>query len=272
MQSRWIKPISFFLCLVLLTLLVHQSQQALDRSKTIQFESKQPIFLPNGNVLKWMSMGYRGMVADALWIQTVLYFGRRVKDHDNPYYMYQAHAHDLEHFRHHHLPKDSVRSIQDELHHILFNYESEGLVDFIYPMLDRVTTLDPYFVQPYIFGGVYVLMDTGEIDASLSLLEKGKKYNPTLWQFPFYLGWVYWMYKNDIQTAHMYLLEALGKPGCPVFVQRLVTSMTQPGEQMDATTLYLKGLYHSTDNPEIKKRILEVLTELQDAQKMNSNP
>lgn len=270
MLNKTLKPLLFGLSLLILMFTVDWSRKTIDHHKDIYFESKAPVFLPNGQALKWLSMGYRGLMADALWIRSVLYYGRRVKDHDNPYYRYEANLNAHEHHHHHEhrvpeLPGDTTLSVQETLNHILFKYESQGLVDFIYPMLDRVTTLDPHFIHPYIFGGVYVLMDTGEIDQALALLEKGKTNNPDAWQFPFFLGWVQWMYKNDIETARQSILEALGKPECPLFVRNMAAALARNSDNLDATMLYLRSLYQSTDNPEIKERLADVLHELQDA-------
>ena len=64
------------------------AQSVLDRHRDIRFEDPRPVFLPRGEVIKWLSMGYRGLVADALWISSVIYYGRRVVDEDNRYLAY----------------------------------------------------------------------------------------------------------------------------------------------------------------------------------------
>ena len=267
-MKPFLKKLLFVLAILLLGCEIHWAQSTVDRYRVIRFVNKRPVFLPRGKVLKWMSMGYRGLAADWLWIESVLYYGRRVTDEDNPYYVYMLRKGIEKEFENR--PKispvaDSVLGIAKNLSHILYRFDSRGLVDYIYPMLDRVTTLDPHFLTPYVFGGVYVLMETGEIDASLKLLQKGYKANPTKWQFPFYLGWIEWMYKGDIEQTYKYLLEAVKKEGCPHYVGDLLTGLSEKLGRIDLTKHYLEGLLKSTENPEIRKEIKKLLRQIEES-------
>lgn len=252
---------------------VNRTQASMDRHREIHFVDRRPVFLPKGEVLKWLSMGYRGLMGDWLWIRTVLYYGRRVVDHDNRYLVYAESKGDTtglsRHYALHHKAVEVESSpvtpeeIRDHLREQLTHAESSGLVDYVYPMLDRVTTVDPHFIFPYIFGGLYVLLDTGELEEAHQLLQKGRRLNPERWEFPFYLGWLEWMYIGDMEKTSSLLMEAVGKIGCPEYVGELLAGLTKNLGQEDMTLLYLEGLLESTDNPEIKARIEEILSELQ---------
>lgn len=249
-------------------------QHKLDHVKEIHFIDRRPVFVPNGNILKWMSLGYRGVVSDWLWIKTVIYTGRRVKEEDNPYYLYVLEQGSLQEELHEHKPiekpaerPEGLAGLSSDLWHLLYQRGSLGLIDYIYPMLDRVTTLDPYFIHPYIFGGIYILMHTGEIERAKNLLEKGYRANPDLWMFPFYLGWVHWMYLGDLETTHKYLLEAVSKEDCPVYVYNMLQAISGEIGQNELAIKYLSGLYHSTDSPKIKKKIENILLKIRKIQK-----
>jgi tetratricopeptide (TPR) repeat protein len=256
-------PIFLIICL---GFVVHSTQRAMDRHKVIRFVKRQPVFLPRGEVLKWMSMGYRGLLGDWLWIRTVLYYGRRVLDHDNPYYVHMMEKgspeEELEARKPISTGIDSLLDLTQELSHLLYRFESRGLVDYIYPMLDRVTTVDPHFIFPYIFGGVYIMLDTGEIDAAQKLLEKGYEVNPDRWEFPFYLGWIHWMYRGDTEMTTRYLSQAVALKECPRYVGNLFMGLSRNLGQTKLTKLYLEGLLESTDNPEIRERIEELLEKM----------
>ena len=43
------------------------------------------LYLPRGRSLNYMSLGYRGMAADATWIRSVLYVGRKIRRKDTNY-------------------------------------------------------------------------------------------------------------------------------------------------------------------------------------------
>ena len=286
-----------------LSAVVFQTQRQMDQSREIRFIDRSIEFLPNGKTLRMLSMGYRGLVADWLWIRAVLYFGRRVLDEDNPYFLYElyggdadkvrtaqehhdhahshgeayeAHDHDAEHVR---LksefmktlarrdsdvpqPPDSVYVLDDKLIYSLYRFENRGLIDGVYPLLDRVVTIDPNFIKPYIFGGVYLMIETGRLEESLALLEKGYIANPERWEFPFYLGWLHWMYLGDLETTHHYLLEAVGRKDCPAYVFRLLRGLTQNLDRNDMTWLYLQGLLQSTDDPDSREQIDRLLNEI----------
>ena len=246
--------------------LVRWTQKALDREKSIHFVDTRPVFLPKGETLKWLSMGYRGLVSDWLWIRTVLYFGRRVMDEDNPYYMHSIEQgrieKELEHVESVSPVMDTTLQIQEDLRHILYQGRHRGLIDYIYPMLDRVTTVDPHFIFPYLFGGVYVLMETGEVDKALNLLEKGYRHNPARWEFPLYLGWVEWMYRGNMEKSRTYLLEAVEREECPDYVGKLVTGLSRNLDSYDITRMYLESVMESTENPEVRQRIEKILDQL----------
>jgi tetratricopeptide (TPR) repeat protein len=275
-MRKIIPKIAYLCTLVCLGIAIHSSQTALDRYQMIQFEAKRPVFLPKGEVLKWLSMGYRGLLGDWLWIQSVLYFGRRaVDEEDNYYYIYEQKKKNPEKERscpdHPNLPDlaetkpeymDTTLSIPQRLKAMLWDNKSRGLVDYIFPMLDRVTTVDPHFIFPYVFGGVYILMDTGEVDEASSLLEKGYRANPQRWEFPFYLGWIVWMYREDQEHASQYLMEAVSKEQCPKYVGTLLAGLTRKLNKVEMARLYLESLLESTENPQIRKRLEEVLQTL----------
>jgi len=273
-MAGWMKKAILIGILLALAFGVHWTQEKLDQDRVIHFVDTTPVFLPKGKVLKWFSMGYPSAMADWLWIRSVLYYGRRAMDEDNPYYLYAIEkgnlSKELENVTH------RVKSIeqkvsqisptlafQSKLQHILFRFDSRGLVNYMYPLLDRVTTLNPHFIFPYIFGGVYLLMDTGEYDQAEALLQKGYRENPDHWQFPFYLAWLRWMYQGDILSAQKYLMEAVGKPSAPEYVYAMLKGIAQETQTVEVTRSYLQSLLSETKSEELRKRIEKLLSELE---------
>jgi hypothetical protein len=263
MMRSLLKKIAFVLIVCFLGFVVIRTQTVMDKNRAIRFVDRRPVFLPRGDVLKWASLGYRGLVADWLWIRSVLYYGRRTADGDNPYYRFAMKSgsidEELRTVKTATSVPDSMTGIGAELRHLLYQQNNRGLVEYIYPMLDRVTTVDPHFIFPYLFGGVYVLMDTGEIASARLLLEKGYRANPDVWQFPFYLGWIHWMYLGDVEKTYAYLSEAIGKVGCPAFVAELFAGLSKNLGKNELARRYLEGLLESTENPEMRGRIEKIL-------------
>ncbi len=256
-----------FIILAILAFTVHRSQKAIDQHREIRFVDLYPQYLPKGDMLKALSMGYRGLAADYLWIRTVLYYGRRVMDEDNPYYEYAESTGQLAQElmtvkTTEDQVSDSIAVLDRRFRSSLFQFESRGLMKDIYPMLDRVVTLDPEFELPYIFGGIYVMMTTGEIEAAVNLLEKGRRNNPDNWRFPFYLGWIHWAYIGNIDKAHDFMLEAVTKEKSPAYVHSMAAGLAEYTDRIDITRRFLINIYESTENEEIRKQILNALENL----------
>jgi hypothetical protein len=251
---------------IVLAMAVQWSQRSLDRFRTIRFVDPNPIFLPKGEVLKALSTGHRGMVADWLWIRCVLYYGRRVMDEDNPYYRFSSSRGNLEKEMAgvRKMERGPVDSSRPQNPWILNTgrMSTLGLVDDLYPLLDRVTTVDPHFLFPYLFGGVYVFLDTGEYTSASNLLEKGYRANPERWEFPFYLGWIAWMDREDSVAVLRYLSEAVTKTGCPVYAADLLAGLSKRLDRSAFTKMYLERLYQSVDNAEIRKQVQEFMDRL----------
>lgn len=268
----WIKRAIVLGMLLVLAFGVHWTQKRLDGYRAIHFVDTTPVFLPKGKVLKWFSMGYPSAMADWLWIRSVLYYGRRTIDEDNPYYRYAIEKGNLG--KELESVEQRIKSIEERASRVapklafqskltaLFRFDSRGLVDYLYPLLDRVTTLNPHFIFPYIFGGVYLLMDTGEYDQAEALLQRGYRENPDHWQFPFYLAWLRWMYQGDIPSAQKYLMEAAGKPSAPEYVYSMLKGITEATQTVEVTRSYLESLLSETRSEELRKKIEKLLSEL----------
>ena len=271
-MRRWKVSIILLIACLGLAVLIRITQAALDRHRDLNFVDRRPVFIPRGEPLKALSMGYRSLLADWLWIRSVLYYGRRVMDEDNAYYRYALSTGTLETelrslpadpaadaAAYAFMKADTSERIRRGIGHLLIQGESRYLVEHIYPLLDRVVTLDPHFLFPYLFGGVYVLMDTGDVPKAVALLEKGFDVNPDRWQFPFYLGWIEWMYRGNEEATVNYLLKAVTLDDCPLFVSQLLSGLSRNLGRSEATILYLEGLFASSENPQLKQRIGELI-------------
>lgn len=279
-----LKKIILSLVCIFLGVSIYSIQNYFDSYKEIKFVDINPVFLPDGEVLKWLSMGFRGVTADYLWIRSVLYYGRRVTGEENPYYRYALETsqeisqsntvqdssistskQDIESYK---SENDTLWKVTEEIRKkVVRRRKRSEQVKYIYPLLDRVTTIDPHFEFPYIFGGVYLLLDTYEVDKAYNLLKKGFEANKDSWKFPFYLGWIEWMYKKNPAKAVEFILQAVDKEDCPAFAQNILAWLMQyiKYEHIDyhvITKSYLHSLAQSTDNKKLKKRINDYLQQM----------
>ncbi|HKW12889.1 MAG TPA: hypothetical protein VJS69_00235 [Candidatus Krumholzibacteria bacterium] len=80
-------------------------------------------------------------------------------------------------------------------------------------LIDIVTELDPHFEFPYIFGAVVMAQDMGDIDRGIRLLKRGMGNNPTMYELPFEIGFLYYTVARDDSAAARYFDLASRLPG-----------------------------------------------------------
>ncbi len=275
MMQKFYRFAGLFLILIFLGEVVHTSQRRLDVYRTPGKALQDMMYLPDGHVLRWASLGFSSALADYLWIKSVLYFGRHTVDEDNPFYEIIKKKYGLSENDGSVVLPDSESvgkapsasgafdlSKDPKLRTIFFDFKSRGMAPFIYPLLERVVILDPHFAEPYIFGGLYVMMDTGQLKEALHLLTLGYRNNPNMWQFPYYLAFVNLFYLGNSDRALAYLKKSVVKPGAPPFVANLSVALSHRLNKTQIVIDYLKGIYTSSDDPEIRSKILRVLRDL----------
>src|SRR3989337_1677296 len=106
--------------------------------------------------------------------------------------------------------------------------------------LDLATSLDPPFLEPYRFGGLYVLYLARQPEAGVSLLEKGAAANPDRWELPHDLGRYYYLEARDYPQALQWWERAAKLRGRPDYLPRFVARLyAKTGHEETALELWL---------------------------------
>ena len=92
---------------------------------------------------------------------------------------------------------------------------SDKKFDYLYHIMDVLTTLDMAFVSAYTLGGILLTDYAGQIQNALNLLEKGIKHNWENWRIPFVKGFIYYVYLRDYPKAVLYFRYSSLCPGAP---------------------------------------------------------
>jgi tetratricopeptide (TPR) repeat protein len=117
----------------------------------------------------------------------------------------------------------------------------------LYPQLLRVVSLDPYFVDAYRLGGIFLAYTDGQVDEAISLLKKGAALNPDRWEPPHDLGVIYYLLKKDYPQALYWLQKTNGLPGRPDYVSRFVARLlASTGQRETAIEMWVR-IYDQTD-------------------------
>ncbi len=153
---------------------------------------------PSPEVLGFLSLDHRGLLADILFIRAVQQVGSLVWK-----------------------PLD-------------FAIDSP----WKYAIMDRVTRLDPRYYSAYLFSGMGMIQDFDDILRARPILERGIKVFPDSWELPFWLGYDFYLYQNDYATAGHYLSMAAAKPDAPkTFFALLLKTLRKQGAYDRAAAL-----------------------------------
>jgi tetratricopeptide (TPR) repeat protein len=145
-------------------------------------------------------------------------------------------------------------------------YGEHRLTDRNYKMaghiFDVVTTLDPLFRNAYIFGGLVLAQDAGDVEKGVELLHKGVANIPDDWLLPFELGFIYYLCSNDMAQAHRWFMEAAARPDHPESVERFAAfTAARAGDLRAALQLWMH-LYESTENAYVRQMAEERIRDL----------
>lgn len=80
-------------------------------------------------------------------------------------------------------------------------------------LIDITTELDPHFVFPYIFGAVVMAQDLGDFERGISVLKRGMQNNPSMYELPFEIGFLYYTVAHNDSAAARYFDLASRLPG-----------------------------------------------------------
>ncbi|MFC1557865.1 tetratricopeptide repeat protein [candidate division KSB1 bacterium] len=211
----------------------------IEKKKEIEFH-----YLPNGMVLKSALKGFSQFAADVYWIKSVLYFGRNGFDEDYT------------------LKIPELFSEAKEYAEPVGLEEKREKLELLEPFIDLVITLDPYFYYPYLFGGLLLSMKTGKFEKSIEILRRGEKVFPDDWRIPIWIGFNYFFYLGDTESALIEFLKSAGKEDCPAYVARLAAGVAKKSGKKELAVIFLQGARDSAQSELEEDQINNLLNKI----------
>jgi hypothetical protein len=218
MHSRWGKGALLLIVVAAIFVALYPLQKNIDGYRSSWPQEEDLMYLPSGNMLRIVSLGFDQVVADILFIKMIDYFAT-------------------------HLMTDHTYT-------------------WLYHMADLVTTLDPHFRFPYIFAGLVLNLEGGQFDNARKILLKGDQVFPHDWYFSFALGLNYFFGSADLETAAHYL-ENAQRLGGPAYLANFAKKLRANGKTKETTLEFLRFLYGSFRDKNIKGIILDRIEELE---------
>lgn len=134
-----------------------------------------------------------------------------------------------------------------------------------YHAVDVVTDLDPTFVFAYQASGTVLGVWAGMMHESISILTKGMRHNPDVWQLPFVVGYDYFYELCDPINGAKYFKIASRLPGAPAYLPALAARLDVVGGDPDAALEFLERFRQQVRDERLREvlahRIREVVAE-----------
>jgi len=129
-------------------------------------------------------------------------------------------------------------------------------------LIDIVTDLDPHFDFAYIFGAVVMSQDMGDLERGVEILKKGMRANPTAWQYPFEIGFLYYVGARESERAARYFELAARLPGGGDRARRFAAFVHANAGHQETSIRMWEELARESDEPymrEMAERYIEKL-------------
>lgn len=126
-------------------------------------------------------------------------------------------------------------------------------MEYLKHTYDIITELDPYYIDAYQTGALFMFYEGRNPQAGLELLDKGIKKNPNEWILPADAGFYCYMNLKDKARAIEYFNQVVKIPDAPSQAKRLLAGMHfQLGDKKMAYDLW-KEIYETSNKPHIKQ-------------------
>jgi tetratricopeptide (TPR) repeat protein len=160
-----------------------------------------------------LSMEFKGVIADYLFLKTMTFLGEKIGKRQDP---------------------------------------SEADWDLINQLLERITDLDSLFWDPYLFAETMLAWQAGMPEKANRLLLKASKYRNTDYRPLYFIGFNYFYFLQDPGRAAKYLRSAARLPNAPYYLKGLAARISLYGDQTDMAIAFLEDILKDTFDPSVR--------------------
>jgi hypothetical protein len=116
-------------------------------------------------------------------------------------------------------------------------------------LIRLVNELDPHFIFPYVFGALVLSQDMEALDRGIRILRGGMHHNPTNWELPFEIGFLYFVDARNNDMAARYFDLASRMPGAPDLARRFAAFVYSRAGHNELSIRMWEELKETTDEP-----------------------
>ena len=182
-----------------------------------------PLYISSPQVIRKLSLGYSGLMADIYWTRVVQYFGTKHYVHSRRFDLLA--------------PLLDITTTLDPHLTIAYEYGSTFLAQ-----------------RPP--------EGAGEPHLAVKLVERGISEDPSSWRLYYQLGFLYYIELNDVKSAAKAFSDGSKIPGAQPWMKVMAAKLeSESGDVNTARFLWTK-IYETTEDPSIKRNALRRLAAL----------
>jgi tetratricopeptide (TPR) repeat protein len=185
-----------------------------------QATREEVLYINSPSVLKRLSLGYEGLLADIYWTRAVQYFGYRRH--------YDAHNYNLL------APLLEITTALDPHLIVAYHFGASFLAD------------DPP-------------NGAGEPKRAIQLMEHGIQNNPNDWKLYYDLGFVYYMNLKDYPKAAEAFARGAKVPNAHPFLRVLAAQMAEHAGEYETARMIWTATYQNSQDRQIRQNAIEHL-------------
>jgi tetratricopeptide (TPR) repeat protein len=199
-------------------------QVAIERRMAAYRDAPDVLWVPSGKVLKRLSLGYDGLMADIYWTRAVQYYGGQRRDRKTDF------------------------SMLGPLLDITVDLDPYLLIAYKFGAI--------FLSEPSPRGA-------GQPQQAIRLIQKGIQANPDEWRLWHDLGFLYYWDLKDYPAAAAAFLEGSKNPHAAPWMKVMAAVILQKGGDRETSHFLWTEIYQSAEDPSIRQNAREHLQALQ---------
>lgn len=208
------------------------AQMALDRRLAAYRQTPEMLWMPSGKILRTLSLGHNGLLADIYWTRAVQYFGRQRIARKDEYPLLAPLL-------------DITVTLDPQL---VVAYRFGGV----------------FLSAPPPHGA-------GQPEKAIDLLRRGIQSNPEAWRLWHDLGFIYYWELKDYPAASAAYLEGSKHPDAAPWMKVMAAVIEQKGGNRETSRFLWSEIYNSTEDVTIRENArmhLDTLRALDDIEEL----
>ena len=188
---------------------VYWTQKAIDARVGLFRSTEEVLYLSSGRVIKALSLGHNGLLADVYWMRAVQYYGgKRLRD-------------------------EKRFDLLDPL---------IGIATTLDPQLIHAYRFGAIFLSEQSPIGAQ------QPEKAVALLKRGIEQNPDEWQLYRDLGFVYYWYLQDYKKGAEAFLEGSKNPKSATWMKTFAAELMAKGGSRESARFLWQQFYDTADN------------------------